>query len=134
MIAAAVAKKVAAVAAIATAVVLCVVALGHAAWFFLVDYLTPVGASLALAAVMAALAGVVAWITFGSPIRFSSEPEPEPETLTQRVIGLAKERPIVATVAGLAAGFIFLRNPALATIVAAALSNTPDHTPGKRKR
>lgn len=133
MIAATVAKKVAAIAAIATAVVLCVTALGHATWFFLLDYLTPTGASLTLAAVMALLAGLVAWFSFGTPFRFSSEPEPEPETLTQRVIGLATERPILATVAGLAAGFIFLRNPALATIVATALAGAPD-TPPKRKR
>lgn len=132
MIAATVAKKAAAVAAIVTAVVLCVTALGHATWLLLLDYLTPVGAALALAAVMAVIAGAVAWFSFGKPIRFSREPEPEPETLTQKVIGLAKDRPIVATVAGLAAGFIFLRNPALATIVAAALSGASDTGP-KRK-
>ena len=132
MIAGAIAKKTAAVAAIVTAVVLSVVALGSAAWYGLVMFLQPWAAALALAAVMAAVAGIVALFTFGQP--FPREPDPEPESLTHRVIGLAKERPIVATVAGLAAGFIFLRNPALATIVAAALSGAPHESSNKRKR
>ena len=133
MIAGALAKKAAAVAAIVTAVVLCVVALGTAAWYGLLLHLQPWAAALVLALAAAMFAGVVALITFKMPAFRFGKPEPEPETLTERVIGLAKERPIVATVAGLAAGFIFLRNPALATIVAAALSGAPD-TPPKRKR
>lgn len=132
MIAGKIASKAAAVAAIATAVVLCVVALGSAAWYGLLLVLQPWAAALVLAGAMAVVAGVVALIAFGSPIHLG-QPEPEPESLTHRVMSLAKERPIVATVAGLAAGFIFLRNPALATIVAAALSNTPDDH-GKRRR
>lgn len=125
MIAGAIAKKAAAVAAIVTAIVLCVVALGTAAWYGLLIWLQPWAAALVLALAAGLFAGVVALFTFGAPLR---RPEPEPESLTQRVIGLAKERPILATVAGLAAGFIFLRNPALATIVAAALSGAPDPT------
>lgn len=130
MIAGAIAKKATAVAAIVTAVVLSVVALGTAAWYGLLIWLQPWAAALVLAGASALFAGVVALFAFKTPFR---EPEPEPETLTQRMIGLAKERPIMATVAGLAAGFIFLRNPALATIVAAALSGAPD-TGGKRGR
>jgi len=126
-----VAIKTAAVAAIATAVVLCMVALGYAAYHALKDYayLPPAGAALALAVVMALVAAVIAWWAFG---RKGAKPE-EPASLQERIIGLAKERPIVATAAGLAAAFIFLRNPALATIVAAALTGAPtDH--GKRRR
>lgn len=132
MIAGKIAAKAAAVAAIATAVVLCVTALGTAAWCGLLMYLQPWAAALVLALAMALVAGIVALFAFGKPFRWG-QPEPEPESLTDRIVGLAKERPIVATVAGLAAGFIFLRNPALATIVAAALSNTPDDH-SKRRR
>ena len=123
--------KAAAVAAIATAVVLCVVALSKAAWHGLVDYayLPPAGAALVLAALLAVIAGVIAWLAFG---RKKAEPE-EPESIKDRVIALARERPIVATVAGLAAGFIFLRNPALATIVAAALTGAPHEQKPKRR-
>jgi len=125
----AVALKAAAVAAIATAVVLCVVALGQAAYLGLVDFLAvpPAGAALILAGLMALVAGVVAWIAFGRKPRHE-----EPASLQERIVGLAKERPIVATAAGLAAAFIFLRNPALATIVAAALTGAP--TDDKRRR
>ncbi|MBX7248514.1 MAG: hypothetical protein K1X35_05610 [Caulobacteraceae bacterium] len=131
MIAGKIASKTAAVAAIATAVVLCVIALGSAAWYALLLVLQPWAAALTLALVMGLLAGVIALIAFGAP-RLFRRPEPEPESLTERVVALAKERPIVATVAGLAAGFIFLRNPALATIVAAALSNSPDDSRRRR--
>ena len=116
-----------------TAVVLCVVALGSAAWYGLLIWLVPWAAALVLAVVAALFAGMLALITFKKLPSFR-EPEPEPETLTQRVIGLAKERPIIATVAGLAAGFIFLRNPALATIVAAALSGAPHDSGNKGRR
>jgi len=125
--------KTAAVAAIATAVVLCVVALGHALYLALVDFagLHPAGAALALAAVMALAALIVASVAFGRGGGHHKAPA-EPASLTDRVVGLAKERPIIATVAGLAAGFIFLRNPALATIVAAALTGAPTDS-GRRK-
>jgi len=131
LIAGAIAKKAAAVAAIVTAVVLCVVALGSAAWYGLLLWLEPWAAALVLAAVAGLFAAVLALITFRKPFR---RHEPEPESLTDRVVALAKQRPIVATVAGLAAGFIFLRNPALATIVAAALTGAPHDTDPKRKR
>lgn len=133
MIGGRIAAKVAAVAAIATAVVLCVVALGSAAWYGLVQVMPNWGAALVLAAIMAAAAGIVGLLAFGKPM-FRSAPEPEPESLTHRLIGFAKERPIAATAAGLAAGFIFLRNPALATIVAAALSGAPSDDGSKRRR
>jgi hypothetical protein len=131
VIAGKIASKAAAIAIIAAAAVLCVVALGSAAWYGLLLFLQPWAAALVLALAMAILAGVVALIAFGSPMRFG-QPEPEPESITERVMALARERPLIATAAGLAAGFIFLRNPALATIVAAALSNP--HDQGKRKR
>ena len=133
MIGGRIAAKVAAVAAFATAVVLCVIALGSAAWYGLVQVMPNWGAALVLAAIMAVGAGVIALFAFGKPM-FRSAPEPEPESLTHRLIGFAKERPIAATAAGLAAGFIFLRNPALATIVAAALSGAPSDDGPKRRR
>lgn len=130
MIGSKIAVKAAAVAAIATAVVLCVVALGHALFAYLTDELslTSASAALILAVVMALVALVIGWLAFKAPARRSEEPE----SLSHRVIGLAKERPLVAAVAGLAAGFIFLRNPALATIVAAALTGASQDG-GRRK-
>lgn len=133
MIGGRIAAKVAAIAAIATAVILCVTALGSAAWYGLVQVLPNWAAALVLAGIMAVVAGVVALISFGKPM-FRSQPEPEPESLTSRLVGFAKERPIAATAAGLAAGFIFLRNPALATIVAAALSGAPEDSGPRRRR
>jgi len=123
-------RKATAIAVIVTAVVLAVIALGTAIWYGLLLFLQPWGAALVLAAVMALVAGIVAFFTFGPPL--FRKPEPEPESLTHRIIALAKERPIVATVAGLAASFIFFKNPALATIVAAAMSTPEDSS--KRRR
>ena len=46
----------------------------------------------------------------------------EPVGLGQRAFSLFRERPILGAVAALAGGWIFLRNPALATMVAAAFT------------
>ena len=50
------------------------------------------------------------------------EEEQEPESLGVRAFHLFQERPILGVAAALAGGFIFLRNPALATMVAAAFT------------
>jgi hypothetical protein len=58
-----------------------------------------------------------------------SEPEEdyedEPSGLGARAYSLFRQRPILGTVAALAGGWIFLRNPALATMVAAAFTEKP---------
>lgn len=107
------------VAIIAACVFVGVVALGATIYFALSLVLVPLGAA-AITFLIAALAALItAWLT-------SREQEPEedeePEGLGARAYQLFKTRPILGTVAALAGGWIFIRNPALASLVAAAFT------------
>jgi hypothetical protein len=57
--------------------------------------------------------------------------EDEPMGLGERAYMLFRNRPILGTAAALAGGWIFLRNPALATMVAAAFT---EKSHGRRRR
>ena len=81
--------------------------------------LAPLGAAAVTFLIAALVALVTAWL-------ISREQEPdedeEPEGLGARAYQLFKTRPILGTVAALAGGWIFIRNPALASLVAAAFT------------
>lgn len=121
--------KAAGLAAVAASVFVAVVALGFAIYAALAMVLVPAGAAAVTALLFAVAAGVVALAVLGP-----KEPEydDEPEGIQERVVGLFRSRPILGTVAGLAAGYIFLRNPALATMVAAAFTEKA-RGPGSRR-
>jgi hypothetical protein len=55
----------------------------------------------------------------------------EPMGLGERAYTLFRQRPILGAAAALAGGWIFLRNPALATMVAAAFT---EKSHGRRRR
>ena len=69
----------------------------------------------------ALIAAVVA-LVFVRRAHGDEEEEEEPEGLAGRALHLFQQRPILGAAAALAGGFIFLRNPALATMVAAAFT------------
>ncbi|MGH7028239.1 hypothetical protein [Brevundimonas sp.] len=98
------------------------VALG-ATVFYLLELVVP---SLAAAAITAALFAVIALIVALVFVRrahgHEEEEEHEPESLGMRAFHLLQDRPLLGAAAALAGGFIFLRNPALATMVAAAFT------------
>lgn len=121
--------KAAGIAAVAASVFVAVVALGFAIYAALAMVLVPAGAAAVTALLFAIAAGAVALTVLGP-----KEPdyEDEPEGIQERVVGLFRTRPILGTVAGLAAGYIFLRNPALATMVAAAFTEKA-RGPGSRR-
>ena len=122
--------KAASLAAMTACVVVATVAAGLAIYYALSIVLIPAGAAAITALIFAVCAGV-----FAALLGYRPEPqeEAEPEGLTDRAIQLFRTRPILGTVAGLAAGWIFLRNPALATMVAAAFTEKA-HTTGRRRR
>lgn len=122
-------NKVAGLAAVAACVVVAVLALGYAVYAALNWVLLPPAAAAVTALIFAAVAGITALV-----MRGPREPEPDeaPSGLQDRVVALFSQRPILGTVAGLAAGFIFLRNPALATMAAALLTDKP--APSRRGR
>jgi len=110
------------VAALATASVVCVVALAMALHAAVTPALGPAWASVIVAGAAAALAGLVAAVllTRGHPNRDRHAPEQERD-LTSRLFELARDKPLVAGGAILAAAVVALRNPKITAAVLSAV-------------
>lgn len=124
MIGGRIALRFAAAASIAAAAAVSVVAASFALYAALKPLIGEAGGAAAVAVVFA----LGAWI--GAALlnrRVETKPRRQEEhaspveALTDRMGDLVRERPLMAAAAALAGGFIIVRNPALATIVAAAL-------------
>lgn len=126
-------KKLVAGFAAAGAALVAVVATGATLFYGLTLLMHPAGAA-------AITAGVFALISLGLFLFMAGKADggrdvaeqqyDEPEGLGGRAYALFRSRPILGTVAALAGGWIVLRNPALATIVAAAFT---ERTRGPRR-
>ena len=114
-------KKLVAALVAAGAAFVAVVALGATIFYALSLVLVPLGAAALTAALFAAVAAGVAFAFLKSDDE--DEEEEEPEDLKGRAIQLLKHHPVLGGVAALVGGWIFLRNPALATLVAAAVAD-----------
>ena len=103
-----------------------VVALSFALYAFAKDYVGAAGASAIVAGVMAALLGVGFLIASSG----SKGPKPkahghaksparghDPQSLMERMLDTARERPLIAAAGAVAAGLLALRNPALVATV-----------------
>lgn len=123
-----------AAAAVATAVAVCVVAAAMALYALLRGYLTPAGAAAAVAGAAALIAVIGAFVALGKThlIRRKA-PAPE-ESLTTRLIGLVKERPLVAAGAVAAAAVVAIRNPRILSIILSAALASSAPTKPKPKR
>lgn len=101
-----------------------VVALGATVFYALALVLSPLGASAITAGLFALIALGVAMVFLnkGTGDHDDEDDEHEPEGLGGRAYALFRSRPVLGTVAALAGGWIFLRNPALASIVTAAFA------------
>ncbi|MDZ4365020.1 hypothetical protein [Brevundimonas sp.] len=113
--------------AVATAVAagagfVAIVALGATLFYALALVVPPLAAAAITALLFAVVALVVAVVFLRAAEGDDADEDEEPEGLAARAYHLFRQRPILGTVAGLAGGWIFLRNPALATMVAAAFT------------
>ena len=118
-------KKAVAASVAAGAGLVAVLALGATIFFALQLVVVPLAAA-AITFLLFALVAVVVAMMFVARSEAEDElEEDEPSGLGQRAYSLFKQRPILGTVAALAGGWIFLRNPALATMVAAAFTEKP---------
>jgi hypothetical protein len=128
-------KKLSAAFVVAGAGFVAVVALGATVYYALCLALPPLAAAAVTAGVFALIAVIVAVVFLGAGGAFEPEDDYEDETLGigGRALALFKQRPILGTVAALAGGWIFLRNPALATMVAAAFTEKP-HSRSRYRR
>lgn len=128
-------KKLSAAFVVAGAGFVAVVALGATVFFALCLVLPPLGAAATTAGVFTLIAVIVAVVFLGAGGAFGRQDDYEDESLGigGRAYALFKQRPILGTVAALAGGWIFLRNPALATMVAAAFTEKP-HSRSRYRR
>jgi len=117
-------KKLTATFAVAASAFVAIVALGATLYYALALVLPPLGAAALTAGVFALIAVIVAVVFLGAAggLDHDDDHDEEPEGLAGRAVALFKSRPVLGVVAALAGGFIFLRNPALATMVAAAFT------------
>lgn len=124
-------KKAVATSVAAGAALVAVLAFG-ATIFYALQLVVP---PLAAAAITFLLFAVIALaVTLIFVARSEAEDEEEEDVVSglgQRAYMLFRQRPILGTVAALAGGWIFLRNPALATMVAAAFT---EKSHGARRR
>jgi hypothetical protein len=115
-------KKLSAALVVAGSAFVAVVALGATIYYALQLVVPPLAAAAITAGLFALVAVGVAVAFLGAGKSDDEEEEEEPEGLGGRAYALFRSRPVLGTVAALAGGWIFLRNPALATMVAAAFS------------
>jgi hypothetical protein len=122
----------AAAAAIAAAAVVCVVAAACALHAFALQYLAPAGAAAVVAVTFALVAVVIALLlTRKASPRPSRQPQEPP--LTDRLIQLARDRPIVAGAAAIAAAVFVARNPKIMNaVLSAALATKAARSASKK--
>ncbi|HZV85848.1 MAG TPA: hypothetical protein VFF48_12755 [Brevundimonas sp.] len=107
------------------------IALGATIFYALELVFVPLAAAAITCLLFAVVAGVVAMTFVRRGEELDEEDEEAPTGLGQRAYVLFRQRPMLGTVAALAGGWIFLRNPALATMVAAAFT---ERSHGSRRR
>ena len=110
---------VAAAAAMAAAAAVGVVALAFCLYALVEPRLGSAGAGAVVAgtaAVLMLIVGLIAALQLRAPKR--KQPEPD---LLQRVIGMARDKPVIAAAAAIAAGVFVVKNPQALVAIALAL-------------
>lgn len=124
-------KKAVAASIAAGAALVAVLALGGTIFYGLMLVVPPLAAAAITFLLFAVVALAVALTFVARSEAEDEEDEEDVSGLGQRAYMLFRQRPILGTVAALAGGWIFLRNPALATMVAAAFT---EKSHGSRRR
>jgi uncharacterized membrane protein len=124
-------KKAVAAAVAAGAALVAILFLGVAIFYGLAMVM-PGFAAAAITFLLFALVAAIVALVFLRSEGEDEEEEEEPAGLGERAFMLFRERPILGTAAALAGGWIFLRNPALASLVAAAFTEK-SHTRRRRR-
>lgn len=110
----------AAIAAVAAAVAVCVVAASYAVYAVAETYLSPAGAAAVVAGVFALIAVIVAVLATRKAAPKGGKVLAPPASPMERIVGLAKERPLIALGAAAVATFVVARNPAVVTALISA--------------
>ena len=109
----------AAFAAVAAAAAVVVVAASFAVYALAREYLTAAGAAAVVAGVFALIALIVAWLATRK-VRPKARAKVDDQSVVDRLIDMAKERPLIALGATAAAVTVLIRNPAVITAVVSA--------------
>ena len=125
------AKKAVAAAVAAGAALVAVVAFGATIFYALCLVVVPLAAAALTMLLFALTALAVVMVFLRREAHEEDIEDDEPVGLGERAYALFRQRPILGTAAALAGGWIFLRNPALATMVAAAFT---EKSHGRRRR
>lgn len=116
-------KKLTAAFVVAASAFVAIVAFGATVYYGLQLVMPPLAAAALTSGGFALVALLVALVFLkASGAADAPEEYEEPEGLGGRAYALFRQRPVLGIVAALAGGWIFLRNPALATMVAAAFT------------
>jgi hypothetical protein len=126
----------AAAAAIAAAAAVCIIALAFALYALVRPWVGQPGAAAVVAGVAALFVGIGGLLAAGKAGggKASKVPPPAEASLAEKVIGIVRERPIIASAVGLAAGFFALRNPAFISAVVKGVLDTTKPGPPPRRR
>ena len=124
-------KKAVAASVAAGAALVAVVAMGATIFYALQLVVVPLAAAAITFLLFAVVALTVALVFVARSEAEDQEEDDDASGLGQRAYMLFRQRPSLGTVAALAGGWIFLRNPALATMVAAAFT---EKSHGSRRR
>ncbi|WP_122466896.1 hypothetical protein [Brevundimonas sp.] len=133
-------KKVVAGAVAAGCALVAVFALGATIYHLLLLVFVPAGAGAITAALFAAAAAAVSFRFFGKSGAEArqddddAELEEEDDGLLGRAVHLVAARPMLGGAAALATAFLFLRNPALATLAAGLFGETERQRKRRRRR
>ncbi|WP_246347476.1 hypothetical protein [Brevundimonas basaltis] len=125
------ARKAVAAAVAAGAALVAVVAFGATIFYALCLVVPPLAAAALTMLLFALVSLAVVMIALRREAHDEDIEDDEPMGLGERAYTLFRNRPILGTAAALAGGWIFLRNPALATMVAAAFTEKGH---GRRRR
>ena len=124
-------KKAVAASVAAGAALVAVVAMGATIFYALQLVVVPLAAAAITFLLFAVVALTVALVFVARSEAEDQEEDDDASGLGQRAYMLFRQRPILGTVAALAGGWIFLRKPALATMLAAAFT---EKSHGSRRR
>lgn len=124
-------RLIAAIAAMAAAAAVCVIAAAFALYALCRYYIGPAGAAAVVAVLAAVLVGGLAFMLLRK-----AKPRPlkaEEKTATTRMIELAREKPIIAAGAAVAAAVVLARNPKILSVaLSAAMANRAAKPPPHR--
>ncbi|WP_292061637.1 hypothetical protein [Brevundimonas sp. UBA7664] len=115
-------RKAVAASIAAGAALVAILALGATIFYALQLVVVPLAAAAITFLLFAVIALAVALIFVARGDAQDEDEDEDSAGLGHRAYTLFRQRPILGTVAALAGGWIFLRNPALATMVAAAFT------------